>query len=929
MLQHVPVAWENAHPVVDVAEVDGAPDALFKTFFGGHTAYAALLACDKLGLSPPHLLFRPRAAFERAARDFPNLSIEGRRAGLDGALQGAVRFVVHERRRQMLFVQLYSVRRALIETACVGQLWLQRQRLVTGREPAPLPPPPMPQPLQPASPQAESAPTLTIGGASGDASAIGRRRGPGGAGAGSDGSPSGGGSSKVGDTSSLGGASATTSARGRVTKVVAPPPPQPQPTDALMLSGDRWEEQLQLLQVTGSTRLPASLDDRRHKPEPAVATPVATTSTPAVGSSNGPAPPTASATANGAAVAHAPFPPVPDPAAMFRWRTPDVLDQEEKLLSETCGQLTRFGAAFLRAEQSRLHEQLSSAGATGGGSSATTTTTGPRIDGRIRPTVHASAGRSLASAFGSRPSTSGSALSDTGGGGRPAAPRGSAPSPSTTTAGGLPSPPGAAPLTTASPVRAYRAPRPDVARVGSDTSSDSGDDATPMTKEELRRFFALGTLSRPSTVGGRPVTSGGLSAATAPTVAKPSQSHLWLLGESPFSVAGTRPPRPPSERQPLTTRHGRVIGDDYVSTCVARHLRVIARQASQKIVSTIELTARDEEFRRDMEEFHSQRVAKVPAVFIGAGFDETASGEPTVAQETRAVLDERGEQLAQYRYDKMRERHDKQARRLAAISERKLVTAALSREAELVRREGVRHNRQRADHVEMARRLVVAASREGRHERVEMLQEQHRAAAWNSRVSHVMEAMVRAQMRDRVNAMQLTRRWELDELFSPDEISEIFRSDAVVDDWSRGIRAGIEAQQQRPPSQQPGARATPSAAAPAAPAAAASQPSTAATAALGASLPRAETATGTLPAIQRSVSGATSTLTPNASASLTQPQRSVIGDDISAASLRSGSEVTKPFVHPAQQQQLALQEQRRASTAQAHIGRPLPAPTPR
>src|SRR5206468_1843580 len=142
MLQHVPVAWENAHPIIDVADVDGTPDQLFKTFFGGHTAYAALLACDKLGLAPEHIYFRSRPAFEHAAATRANLPIEGRRPGLDESSQAAIRFIVHERRRHMQFVQLYSVRRALVETGTIGPLWQQRQRMVTGKEAPPLQIPP-------------------------------------------------------------------------------------------------------------------------------------------------------------------------------------------------------------------------------------------------------------------------------------------------------------------------------------------------------------------------------------------------------------------------------------------------------------------------------------------------------------------------------------------------------------------------------------------------------------------------------------------------------------------------------------------------------------------------------------------------------------------------------------------------------------------
>ena len=159
MLQHVPVAWENAHPVIDTNDVEGLPDRLFRTYFGGQTAYAALLACDKLGLNPNQLLLRSRRCFLKAAQEgYINLSIEGRRPGLDEDSQATIRYIIHERKRQMLFVQLFSVRRALVETGTVGPLWQQRQRLVTGREAPPLNPPPLPAPLPPSALLLNSSP---------------------------------------------------------------------------------------------------------------------------------------------------------------------------------------------------------------------------------------------------------------------------------------------------------------------------------------------------------------------------------------------------------------------------------------------------------------------------------------------------------------------------------------------------------------------------------------------------------------------------------------------------------------------------------------------------------------------------------------------------------------------------------------------------
>ena len=704
MLQHVPVAWENAHPIVDIADVAGAPDPLFKVFFGGHTAYAALLACDKLGLTPEALFFRSRGSFERATIKHANLPIEGRRPGLDETCQAGIRFIVHERRRQMLFVQLYSVRRALVETGSIGSLWQQRQRLVTGKEAPLLQPPPLPEP--PGSPL---SPALVPGGAvnnnanaNSKATASQQRQ------------------QQEQQQSQQIALFDSVMLRGSIHQddggLLLLPPPEARPSAASAGSaGDFTGTALTTVTDAGGDqhpvlRSPASSCPRAISPmdqhQPCTPTNAPHAAVP-------PAP----------KIVHAPFPAIPEPAPLFRWRTRDVLEKEEALLLATCSKLAAMGAHFHRAEQSRLHEQL----------------TRELLEQELN-------------AFGPRGGGGGGGGAGGGSGLSPAAQRYAMMRRQQQNAG---------------------------RRRGGDDSSDSASDGGGGGSSPYRRRSAL--FARPSAVGGKP------------TVAKPTAAALWLIGESPFSVAGTRPPRPPSVRQPLVTRHGRSIGDDYVSTVVSRHLRVIAKKAAEKIVDVVERNSRDDEIRHDMEAFHTQRAAKVRAPYMGGPFETDKVGALDAMQQRRVEVEQHRQELGMRRLDALVERHERQEAQRDRTDDRKLVTRALSKEAELVRRENIQINRERLAHCDDSRRLVIRASREGRQQRVDLLREQHRAAAWNSRVSHEMEAMIRSQVRDRVEAMQLTRRWELDELPSAPEIAEIFHSGGVMGDWNAGMRSGTQA----------------------------------------------------------------------------------------------------------------------------------------
>lgn len=720
MLQHVPVSWENAHPIIEIVDVDGTPDQLFRTFFGGHTAYAALLACDKIGLSPDSLFFRSRAAFEDAAAYRANLPIEGRRPGLDESLQAAIRFIMHERRRHMQYVQLYSVRRALIETGTVGSLWQQRQRLMTGKDPVPLQPPP---PVEWASNSSSSGASPARGG--GGAGGGGRRN------------------SKDGSGKNTGSASSSAN-NGQQ--------PQQHPLLPDAAHGENSDDVMD--DITAMIERQQYEQSQRPSPDDNNDTASVTVNVHSPPRSQPP-----------------PWPAVPDPAPLFRWRTKEVLDREEEFLSETTAKLVQFGTAFIKAEQSRLHEQLT---------------------------------RALQQSATSRPSTQG--------GNHP------------------PTLPGS------SPVRGL--------------NDDDDDESSPSKSNHpfySSKILGLEHLRRPQTIGGRPTTAGAMTVGSSGVVStiaaaaaaggcvsfSPSKrnsksviidetlvhagrlgkvkkattnsvnsSHLWQLGESPFSIAGVRPPRPPSTREPLVTKFGKKIGDDYVSTTVQRHLRVIAKQAAAQIASTVHLNHKDDDIREEMEEFMAGRkVTRVTAPTMGKGFvDGDSALNDSIFQDQQ---DDRRKARVEYEMsvhcdellDKMRERHERQEDRLVLIEDMKTVSRALAKEVELVRRENVHVNRSRLDHVETARRLVIRASRAGRHERVDMLREQHRAAAWNSRVSHEMEAMVRSQVKDKVKAMQLTRRWELDELPTAEELADIFHSGRVVGEWQSGMVQGIDAVQ--------------------------------------------------------------------------------------------------------------------------------------
>jgi hypothetical protein len=139
---------------VHALEVKGEVDELYHEYFSKEPK-AALLACDKVGVSTEELLFRSRAAWGEAIQRASHVRPVARLVDLEALTH--LRFNIQERHRQQLFRDLYTCRRTVVESNKVEELWKQREEVLEAND---LLRDQLEDPPLPASPEDEEATTV-------------------------------------------------------------------------------------------------------------------------------------------------------------------------------------------------------------------------------------------------------------------------------------------------------------------------------------------------------------------------------------------------------------------------------------------------------------------------------------------------------------------------------------------------------------------------------------------------------------------------------------------------------------------------------------------------------------------------------------------------------------------------------------------------